>query len=79
MGNVFFPGATNPVEELARIFRDAADPVAAATQWAQGVFASAELDPKAHPVRAIKALRDAEPALNLNAATYVVKKITGDE
>ncbi|MFD7920657.1 hypothetical protein ACFV3R_15710 [Streptomyces sp. NPDC059740] len=49
------------------------------TEWARGVLETEGVDPRAHEVRAVKALRDARPGLSLRDAVEMVKAVLATE
>lgn len=72
----FFSSKTsNPVEELASIFREKEQPVEVAVKWAKEVIGDAGIESNREQLKAIKKLRDAEPALTLGVATYLFKMV----
>lgn len=64
------------MDELASIFRNTEDPVGAAKSWGKLVLRESGIDPHRNPMKALKKLRDEEPALNLETANYLIKKLT---
>ncbi len=75
MGGFFGSRASNPISELEIIFREGGDPVQQATDWARAALSESGIDPNKKPVAATKVLRDKEPALKLEVAAYLIKKI----
>lgn len=65
----------DPQSELTELFpSEGGDPLDGARQWALGVLSSAGISGE-DQVRAIKALRDAEPRLSLKPATYLASQL----
>ncbi|EYT48550.1 hypothetical protein M3C58_11995 [Brachybacterium muris] len=73
-------GATNPVgraeQEIKSLFAGD-DVIAGAVDWARGVLMERGIDPSAHPVRALRALRKADRRLSLGSARYLADAAAG--
>lgn len=73
-------GATDPVaraeQEIKSLFAGD-EMIAAAVDWARGVLMERGIDPSAHPVRALRALRRADRRLSLVSARYLADAAAG--
>ncbi|SER75568.1 hypothetical protein SAMN05443377_1091 [Propionibacterium cyclohexanicum] len=66
-------GNPNPLDSINKAFPAAKgiDPL----QWAADVLSAKGLSASNNTIKSIKALRDAEPSLDLNSAVYLVNRL----
>lgn len=66
-------GNPNPLDSINKAFPAAKgiDPL----QWAADVLSAKGLSASKNTVKAVKAVRDAEPSLDLNSAVYLVNRL----
>ncbi|MFC0293558.1 hypothetical protein [Brachybacterium muris] len=57
--------------------QDSVAPTTTNTHWARGVLMERGIDPSAHPVRALRALRKADRRLSLGSARYLADAAAG--
>ena len=74
--SMLFGDRKNPIDDLRSIFYKTEDPVEAAMDWGREVLETRDINPTKNPMKAIKELREKEPALGLKSATYLVKKLS---
>lgn len=75
LDKLVFGDDADPRIELRELFsQEGADPLIAARDWALEVLSQAGVEP-GDQLRAIKALRAAEPRLSLKPATYLAAQI----
>lgn len=85
MQRLVFGNNRDPREDLAEIFGEpvpeGGDVQRRALDWARLTLAESQKvkDPEKEPVRAVRALRDAEPRLSLTAAKYLMERVVAHQ